>query len=133
MKPKAADKKNTSSLLILSQLIRKSLIIYFISAVTIPIICIIFGWQSLENIGTGFIYGSLVLALFSILTFAGNTVPAQLSKLSLPKYNAPSVKRHQDAESYESPIRDERKRFFFMILICSTFLFITGVFLKMIW
>ena len=133
MKPKTTDKKALSSSPILTQVIRKSLIIYLISVVTLPVICFIFGFQTLDNIGTGFMYGSLCFVLFGALTFAGNTVPAQLSKLSLPKYNAPSVKRHQEAESDESPTRDEVIRFFLTTLICAVFLFITGVFLKITW
>jgi len=82
MKPKGTDKQVPPSP-ILTQIIRKCLINYLVSAVTVLAICFIFGWRSLENIGTGFIYGSLVLALFGVLILAGNTVPAQLS---LPKY-----------------------------------------------
>jgi len=133
MKSKSIDKKVSPSSPILTQIIRKSLIIYLLSSAIVPAICFIFGWRSLENIGTGFLYGSLGLALFGALTFAGNTVPAQLSKLSLPKCNAPSVKRHQEAESDESPTRDEGIRFFLITLICAAFLFITGVFLKITW
>ena len=129
MKPKAIDKKVSPSSSTSTQIIRKSLIIYLlIGSVT----CFIFGWRSLENIGTGFLYGSLVLALFGVLTFAGNTVPAQLSKLSLPKYNPPSLKRHQEAESDGSPSGDEGVRFFFATLISGAFLFVTGLFLKML-
>ena len=84
MKPKATDKKVSTSSPNLPQIMRKILIVYLISAVTVLAICLIFGWRSLENIGTGFIYGSLGLALFGALLLAGNTVPAQLSKLSLP-------------------------------------------------
>jgi hypothetical protein len=90
------------------------------------VICFIFGWRSIENIGTGFIYGSLGLALFGALLLAGNTVPAQLSKLSLP-----SVRRHQENESDASPSKDEGKRFFFTTLICGVFLFVTGLILKL--
>ena len=128
MKPKATDKKVSTSSPILIQVIRKSLFICLLFAVTVPAICFIFGWRSLENIGTGFIYGSLGLALFGALMLAGNTTPAQLSKLSLPKYNPPSLKRHQEAESDGSPSRDEGVRFFFATLISGAFLFVTGFF-----
>lgn len=73
------------------QLIRKSILIYIIFAVALPMFCIILGWRTLGNIGTGFIYGSLCLMLFGTLTLFGNTVPAQLSNLSLPKYSPPST------------------------------------------
>ncbi|MGB5617257.1 MAG: hypothetical protein WBM78_10480 [Desulfobacterales bacterium] len=132
MKPKATDKKVSPSSSILTQIIRKSLIIYLLSAVTVPVICFIFGWRSLENIGTGFIYGSLGLALFGVLTFAGNTVPTQLSQLSLPKFEVPSIKRHQEAERDGSPFRDDGIRFLFTTLICGAFLFVTGLFLKIL-
>ena len=74
-----------------------AIIIYIILAVVLPIFCIILGWRTLDNIGTGFIYGSLCLMLFGTLTLFGNTVPAQLSKLSLPKYSAPSTEPHKEA------------------------------------
>ena len=127
MKPKANDMKVSPSSPNLPQIIRKILISYLISAVTVLAICFIFGWRSLENIGTGFIYGSLGLALFGALLFAGNTVPAQLSKLSLP-----SVRRNQEYESDGAPYRDEGRRFFFTTLICGAFLFVTGFVLKML-
>jgi hypothetical protein len=132
MKPKATDKKVSPSSPILTQIIRKILIIYLLSAVTVPVICFIFGWRSLENIGTGFIYGSLGLALLGVLIFAGNTVPAQLSQLSLPKYEVPSLKRHQEAERDGSPLRDVGIRFLFTTLICGVFLFVTGLFLRIL-
>ncbi len=127
MKPKANGKKVSPSLPNLPQIIRKILVIYLISAVAVLAICFIFGWRSLENIGTGFIYGSLGLALFGALLLAGNTVPAQLSKLSLP-----SVRRHQEYESDGSPSTDEGRRFFITTLICGAFLFVTGLILKML-
>ena len=126
MKPKAND-KNKSFSSNLHQMILKILIGYLISAIMVLAICFIFGWRSLENIGTGFIYGSLGLALFGALLLAGNTVPAQLSKLSLP-----SVNRRQDYENGGSLYRDEGKRFFFTTLICGVFLFLTGLILKML-
>ena len=127
MKPKADDKKVSPSSPNLPQIVRKILIVYLISAVTVLVICFIFGWRSLENIGTGFIYGSLVLALFGALLLAGNTVPAQLSKLSLP-----SVRCQEKYESDGSPSKDEGKRFFFTTLICGVFLFVTGLILKLL-
>ena len=125
MKPKANDKKESPSSPNLPQIVGKILIVYLISAVIVLVICFIFGWRSIENNGTGFIYGSLGLALFGALLLAGNTVPAQLSKLSLP-----SVRRHQENESDGSPSKDEGKRFFFTTLICGAFLFVTGLILK---
>ena len=117
---------------ILTQIVRKGLITYILSAVAVPAICAIFGWRSLENIGTGFIYGSLGLSLFGALILSANTVPAQLSKLSLPKYIAPSLERHQESESDGSPSIDRGIRFFSTTLICGAFLFVTGFFLKML-
>ncbi|MEX1346469.1 MAG: hypothetical protein AB1Z31_01955 [Desulfobacterales bacterium] len=127
MKPKANGKKLSPSLPNLPQIILKILVIYLISAVAVLAICFIFGWRSLENIGTGFIYGSLGLSLFGALLMAGNTVPAQLSKLSLP-----SVRRHQEYDSDGSPSTDEGRRFFITTLICGAFLFVTGLILKML-
>ena len=132
MKPEATDKKVSLSLPMLIQIIRKSLIIYLLSAVILTAICFIFGWRSLENIGTGFIYGSLCLALFGAFVLAGNTVPSQLSHLSLPKYIVPSLRRHQDAESDGSPSIDGGIRFFFTTLICGAVLFVTGLFLRIL-
>ena len=132
MKPEAADKKVSLSLPMLIQIIRKSLIVYLLSAVFVPTICFIFGWRSLQSIGTGFLYGSLCLALFGAFILAGNTVPAQLSQLSLPKYIVPSLRRHQDAESDGSPSMVGGIRFFFTTLICGAFLFLTGLFLRIL-
>ena len=127
MKPNASDKRVSHSSQNLPQIIRSILIICVISAVTVLGICFIFGWRTLENIGSGFIYGSIGLLLFGALILAGNTVPAQLSKLSLP-----SVRRHQEFESGGSPSTDEGKNFFFTSLICGVFLFVTGLILKML-
>lgn len=132
MKPKANGKKLSPSLPNLPQIILKILVIYLISAVAVLAICFIFGWRSLENIGSGFIYGSLGLALFGALLLAGNTIPTQLSRLSLPKYSPPSLRDHQETESDGSPSRDRGIRFFYATLICGAFLFITGLFLKML-
>jgi hypothetical protein len=128
MKPEANDKKVSPSLPDSPQIIRKILIGYLISAVAVLAICFIFGWRSLENIGTGLIIGSLGLVLFGALLLAGNTVPAQLSKLSLP-----SVRRNQEYANDGSPDRNEGRRFFFTTLICGAFLFVTGLILKMLW
>ena len=127
MKPKANDKKVSPFFPNLPQIVRKILIVYLISAFTVFIICFIFGWRSIENIGTGLIYGSLGLALFGALLLAGNTVPAQLSKLSLPP-----VRLQEEYESDGSPSKDEGKRFFFTALICGAFLFVTGLILKLV-
>ena len=127
MKPEANDKKASPSSPNLPQIVRKILIVYLISVVIVLVICFIFGWRSIENIGTGFIYGSLGLALFGALLLAGNTVPAQLSKLSLP-----SVRRHQEYDSDGSPSTDEGRRFFITTLICGAFLFVTGLILKLL-
>jgi len=126
MKSEANDKKGSPSPPNLLLIIRKILTVYLISAVAVLVICFIFGWRSLENIGTGFIYGSLGLALFGALLLAGNTVPAQLSKLSLPP-----VGRQEEYESDGSPSKDEGKRFFFTTLICGAFLLVTGLILKL--
>jgi len=126
MKPKANDKKVSPSSPNLLQIVRKILIVFLISAFIVLVISFIFGWRPIENIGTSFIYGSLGLSLLGALLLAGNTVPAQLSKLSLP-----SVKRLQENESDASPSKDEEKRFFFTTLICGAFLFLTGLILKL--
>ena len=127
MEPKANDKRVSSSSPNLPQKVRKILIVYLISAVIVLVICFIFGWRSIENIGTGFIYGSLGLALFGALLLAGNTVPAQLSKLSLP-----SVRPQEEYENDVTSSKDEGKRFFFTTLICGAFLLVTGLILKML-
>ena len=126
MKPKANDKKASPFSENLPQIIRNLLLIYLVSAVTVLVICFIFGWRSSENIGTGFISGSLCVALFGALLLAGNTVPAQLSKLSLPL-----VRPQEEYESDGSSPKDEGRRFFFTTLICGAFLFVTGLILKM--
>jgi hypothetical protein len=80
MKPKANDRKASPSSPSLPRIKFKILVVYLASAVTVLVICFIFEWRSLENIGSGFIYGSPGLALFGVLLLAGNTVPAQLAK-----------------------------------------------------
>ena len=127
MKPKATAQKVSASSQNLTQIMRKILIVYFISAAIVMVICFIFGWRSIENIGTGFIYGSLGLALFGALLLAGNTVPAQLSKLSLP-----SVRPQEEYRNDGTSSEDEGRRFFFMTLICGAFLFVTGLILKLL-
>ena len=114
----------------LIQFIRKSIFIYVIFAVAMPIFCIILGWRTLDNIGTGFIYGSLCLLLFGTLTLFGNTVPAQLSKLSLPKYGPPSTEPHKKAEIDGSVTSNNGKELFLTSLICSALLFLTGLILR---
>ena len=131
MKPEATDNDISKSSLSPILLIRKSLITYLLSAVAVPVIGFIFGWRSLDNIGNGFIYGSLGLVLFGALTFAANKVPAQLARLSLPKYKLPSLKRLQEAESDDSQTR-AGEEFFLTTLICGAFLLLTGLFLKML-
>ena len=126
MKPKATAQKVSTSSQNLAQIMRKILIVYFISAAIVLVICFVFGWRSLEHIGIGFIYGSLGLALFGALLLAGNTVPAQLSKLSLP-----SVRPQEEYENDGTSSKDEGKRFFFTTLICGAFLLVTGLILKM--
>jgi len=124
MKPKATAQKASTSSQNFAQIMRKILIVYFISAAIVLVICFVFGWRSIENIGTGFKYGSLGLALFGALLLAGNTVPAQLSKLSLP-----SVRPQEENDGTSS--KDEGKRFFYTTLICGAFLLVTGLILKM--
>ena len=126
MKPEATAQKVSNSSQNLAQILRKILIVYFISTAIMLVVCFIFGWRSIENIGTGFIYASLGLALFGALLLAGNTVPAQLSKLSLP-----SVRPQEEYENDGTSSRDEGKRFFYMTLICGALLFLTGLFIKM--
>jgi hypothetical protein len=109
------------------QLIRKSIFIYIIFAVALPIFCIILGWRTLDNIGTGFIYGSLCLMLFGTLTLFGNTVPAQLIKLSLPKYSPPSTEPHNETEIDGSVTSNRGKELFLTSLICGALLFLTGL------
>ena len=127
MKPEPAAQKVSNSWQNLNQILRKILVVYFISTAILLVVCFIFGWRSIENIGTGLIYGSLGLALFGALLLAGNTVPAQLSKLSLPP-----VRLQEEYESDGSPSKDEGKRFFFTALICGAFLFVTGLILKLV-
>ena len=126
MKPKATAQTVSTSSQNLAQIMRKILIVYFISAAIVLVICFVFGWRSVENIGTGFIYGSLGLTLFGALLLAGNTVPAQLSKLSLP-----SVRPQEEYRNDGTSSEDEGRRFFIMTLICGAFLFVTGLILKM--
>lgn len=114
----------------LIQFIRKNLFIYVIFAVALPIFCIILGWRTLDEIGSGFIYGSLCLLLFGTLTLFGNTVPAQLSKLSLPKYNPPSAEPHRETEIDGLVTSNLGKGLFFTSLICGALLFVTGLLLK---
>lgn len=125
MKPKATPRKVSTSSQNLAHIMRKILIFYFISAAIVLVICFIFGWRSIENIGNGLIYGALGLALFGALFLAGNTVPAQLSKLSLP-----SVGPQEKYENDGTTSKDEGRRFFFATLICGAFLLVTGLILK---
>ena len=120
-------KSITSSSLI--QFIQKSLFVYVIFAVALPIFCTILGWRTLDNIGNGFIYGSLCLALFGTLTLFGNRVPSQLSKLSLPKYSSPSTELHRETETDRSAPINRGKELFLTSMICGALLFVTGIIL----
>jgi len=131
--PKTTEKIGSPSSSTLTLIIRNSLITYLLSAVTVPAICFIFGWRSLDTIGTGFLYGSMGLTLFGALMLAGNTVPAQLSRLSIPKYRAPSLRRHQEGENDGFARKDGGTGFFFTTLICGALLFVTGLLLKLLW
>ena len=125
MKPEATAQKVSTSSQNLPQIIQKILIVYFISAAIVLVICFISGWRSIENIGTAFMYGAVGLALFGALLLAGNTVPAQLAKLSLP-----FIPTREEIEIDRTSPKDEGKNFFFTTLICGAFLFVTGVILK---
>jgi hypothetical protein len=116
----------------LMQFIRKSIFIYIIFAVALPIFCIILGWRTLDNIGTGFIYGSLGLVLFGILTLFGNTVPAQLSKLALPKYSPASTEPNEETEINGLVTINRGKELFLTSLICGVLLFVTGLLLRIL-
>ena len=116
----------------LIQFVRKIIFSYVIFAVALPIFCIILGWRTLDNIGTGLIYGSLCLVLFGTLTLFGNTVPTQLSKLSLPKYSPPSTKPHTETEIDEMVPINRGKELFFTSLVCGALLFVTGFIFRML-
>jgi hypothetical protein len=115
----------------LTQLIRKSILIYIIFAVALPIFCITFGWRTLDNFGTGFIYGSLCLMVFGTLTLFGNSVPAQLSKLSLPTYSPPPTEAHEKTKIDGSVPSNRGKELLLTSLICGALLFVTGLILRM--
>lgn len=125
------DQKSTTSQSV-NQLIRKSVLVYIILAVALSIFCMVLGWRSLDNIGSGFIYGSLCLILFGTLTLFGNTVPAQLSKLSLPKYTPASIETHKKEEIDGSVTSHRGKGLFWISLICGGLLFVTGLILRSI-
>lgn len=112
------------------QFIRKSIVIYVIFAAALPIFCIILGWRTVDPIGTGYLYGALCLVLFGILTLFGNTVPDQLSRLSLPKYSPPSTAPHKEIQIEESAQNNGGKKLFFTTLICGALLFVTGLILR---
>ena len=126
--PISDHKSITSPSLI--QFIQKSIFVYVIFAIALPVFCIILGWRTLDNIGTGFIYGSLCLLLFVTLTLFGNTVPAQLSKLSLPKYSPPSTEPHKETKIDGSAPSNRGKELFMTSLICGALLFVTGLILR---
>jgi hypothetical protein len=112
-------------------LIQKSIFFYIIFAFILPIFCIILGWRTVDNIGAGFFYGSLCLILFGTLTLFGNTIPSQLSKLSLPKYSPPSNKPHKEIKFDGSEPSNRGKELFLTSLICGALLFVTGLSLRL--
>lgn len=129
---KAKDRHSSSSIRIPANVVRNSLVIYLISVVVLPIICLLFGFKTLGGIGTGLMYGSLCFVLFGILTSAGNTVPAQLSKLSLPKYKASTAIRHEGAAGNRLQSGNEGKYLLFTSLISGVSLFVTGLLIKLL-
>jgi hypothetical protein len=112
------------------QLIRKSILIYIIFAFALPIFCITLGWRTVDNIGTGFIYAFLCLMLSATLTLFGNSVSAQLSKLSLPKYSPPQTEAHEKTKIDGSAPSNRGKELFLTSLICGALLFVTGLILR---
>ena len=111
------------------QLIRKGILSYIILSVALPTFCMILGWRTMDNIGTGFIYGSLCLVLFGTLTLFGNKVPGQLSKLGLPKYSPSSTEPNKETEINGSMASNRGKHLFLTSLICGALLFATGLLL----
>lgn len=109
---------------------RTLIALYSMFTVALPIFCIILGWRTLGDIGAGFIYGSLCLMLFGTLTLFGNTVPAQLSKLSFPKYKPPSTESDKETEIDGSVTTNHGKELFLTSLICGTLLLVTGLILR---
>lgn len=112
------------------QFLRKTIFIYVIFAVALPVFCLFLGWRALDDIGTGFIFGSLCLLLFGTLTLFGSTVPAQLSKLALPKYRPPSTELREETKNDGSVTISRGKELFLTSLVCSALLVITGLILK---
>ena len=129
-KPTSIDKKAFPTPICLTPIIHRSVVYYVLSIGVVTAICFLFGWSTLKDIASGLIYGALGLALFGALTFAGNKVPAQLSRLSLPKYSPPKTKHDQDAERIESSTRNEAIGFFIATILSAALLFVTGVLLK---
>lgn len=132
MKSTALGKNNPHSSKTLSIIIRKLTIFYIIFAIVILTLCFLFRGLPLVNIGNGFIYGSMGLALFGGLLLAVNTIPAQLSKLSIPRYKSSTIKDRNEKEGDEPSSKDSGIRFFFMTLICGACLFLTGFLLILI-
>ena len=130
MKITAFEKKTPHSSTIFGIMAPKIIIFYLISAIVIITICFLFRGLSADNIGNGFIYGSMGLALFGGLLLAGNTIPAQLSNLSIPRHKSSAIRDRNKKENGDPTSKDAAIRFFLMTLICGAFLFVTGLLLK---
>ena len=130
MKSTTSEKDTSHPIRIFRKMIRNFVIFYLISTIAILMICFIFGWLSSEEIGNGFLYGSIVLALFGGLLFAGNTIPSELAKLSIFRHDRSALKDRNEKETANSQSREAGIRFLFTTLICGVCLFITGLMVK---
>ena len=60
---------------------RRGFIVYLLAALLLATICYLFGWWTIDYLGTAYLYGALILTIFGLCMVAGNLMPLQLSKV----------------------------------------------------
>ena len=130
MERKSDEKKMSPVSLLSPQILRRSILTYLLSVLVVLALCFIFGKWSTEGIAAGFWYGSLALVLFGVFILGGNTLPAQLSKLSLPRYAVSSAQPREQIKSHTSSSVEAAVNLLFACLFSGALLCITGLLIK---
>lgn len=111
-------------------IIRKGFIAYLIVAVIVCVYCYLLGWREMEDIGTGFLFGGMILVIIGVFMLAGNTLPIQLSNS-----NKPAAEHKQNKENTDKNEGSAVKglKLFLVTLVGGLLLGATGIFVKWFW
>ena len=120
-----SDIKSSASIPI--QIAKRSFIIYLIATFLVIVICLVFGWHSIENFGTGLIYGSVGIVIFGALIVTGNSAQLPIPDLN---YFISTRRPHHEAITEHLRFRDRGLLFFLTTLMSGVLLFSTGLLIK---